>query len=219
MLTLSACEDSLLAGSRGSVPMLSVVSARDIEKQPIAYLSADGNWVDYPEGLSVAGTEDVLKVRNEVGGYEVLIPSTSSVSSFHEIVATETKFGQEVEVHSLFIRLNSAYWLIQYYDLATEVVEQHSVDALLDEARDAALASASSSRMNSEVDVRLGDALGRHFVAPSALRGAGDDGTYQARIYIDDQRIYRVASYTQNEDYCECIEQVDNFLESFQIIN
>ncbi len=218
MLVLSACVYARPLVDEATIYTPPVATPWDFEKQPTAFYTEGEGWSGYPEGFSVVqqDEEQVYQIRSEAGGYEVTVPMPVD---FRGSAKNEVKFGQEVEVNTLFMPTNSAYWLVQYYNYPSKTLDSYSPSEILVEARDAALVDSRSSRVKTEYAVEIDEASGKHFTALSALRGAGYDGSYQARVYLVGQRVYRIASYTHDVNDCDCIDKVDGFLKSFRLID
>ena len=49
------------------------------------------------------------------------------------------------------------------------------------------------------------------------MRGMGYDGVFKARIILADNRIYLVAMSVYVEDWCNCLHQIDQVVDSLYI--
>lgn len=152
---------------------------------------------------------------SESGKFEVWLPATQSI---HEAVVSQAVLGMSVACQVLWSRDYGAVWLIQYCDFPQEVTTKFTVDELLDATRDHVLQNEHAVLID-EKDISSNNLYpGRSITADAAMRGTGGfDGTYEARIYLVNNRIYCIAAKVYEENWGDRMSMMDPFLESLYI--
>jgi hypothetical protein len=149
---------------------------------------------------------------SEQGKFEAWIPISESII---EYTVPLFFFGKSVECPILVSRLNGATATVQYCDLTS--VDSSSQSVILEEVRDA-LEKRSRLKIREEV---VGTVNGSYpaltLFGEQDMRGAGFDGTFKARILLVKNRIYIVQISVHNEDWCNCLQQMDQFVDDFYV--
>ena len=154
--------------------------------------------------------------ESETGGFAIWMPV--DIEQNNE-VRTGTCIDTLRDIHLFLARDNGVYWLVQYCELSDDVNELTNSE-ILDRARNEALTDAFGT-LREEIEISLNGYPGRHIIADSALRTSGmekPDGTYKARVFLVDNRVYKIATYVFNDNSVDDFEKMDIFLQSFVLL-
>jgi hypothetical protein len=158
-----------------------------------------------------------VNFKSETGGFAVWLPAKLEQND-------ETRAGTVSARPEIFTPSSRAatgtYWMVQYCQLSEVEMKKLSVNAILDQARHDALAEAFGT-LKKETEITVNGYAGRHIVADSALKRGGiqkPDGTYEARVFLVGNRVYRVATYVFNANWGGNLEKMDEFLRSFILL-
>lgn len=151
---------------------------------------------------------------SESGKFQAWLPLSTDILEF---TIKKTLFQMTLECPTFFYRLNSAGATVQYCDLRPQSIASLSSDEILDQARD---------EMMRELRVKI-DAQEEELAQdtyPSLvlsgqvnMRGMGYDGTFKARIILVNSRIYLVSMSVYQENWCNCLHQINQVVDSFYI--
>jgi hypothetical protein len=151
---------------------------------------------------------------SEQGKFQVWLPASDSVQEYTD---KRTLFGVTIECPTLFYRLNGAYAIVLYCDLVPESTVGLSNDEILAQARSEMLLGI-KSRVDIQQRVIVQDSYPA--LALSGLvdmRGLGYDGTFKGHIILAEYRIYLVAMSVYQEDWCSCLNQMEQVVDSLFI--
>jgi hypothetical protein len=151
---------------------------------------------------------------SEPGKFQVWLPVSESVQDYTE---KKTLFGELIECPLINFRLNGAYAFVQYCDLTPESVASLSNDEILDQAQGEIIRGIDATLDMPHRAVMQGTYPELALSGQADMRGMGDDGTFKARIILADTRIYLVAMSVYVEDWCNCLHQIDQVVDSLYI--
>ena len=186
------------------------------EHTTIATASRVGNQSAAPTSTLMNSSQEPSLVffTSEPGKFQAWLPLSRSIQEF---TIQKMLFRTTLECPTLFYRLNSAGATVQYCDLLPESIASLSSDTILDQARD---------EMMRELRVKI-DAQRKELaqdIYPSLvlsgqldMRGMGYDGTFKARVILVNSRIYLIIMSVYRENWCNCLEQVDQVVDSLNI--
>jgi len=158
--------------------------------------------------------EQGIEYFSGIGRYTVRMPATQIWSA---LVREKQLLGATVACNDLIAQDNGAYFLVEYCDVPVANIARFTITQTLDQMRDEALKEAAGKLLEEE-DILVSGVPGRKLTADSALRGAGGyDGSYWARVFVNGNRVYLVASYVFKENWGNRMAKVQPFLESFSI--
>lgn len=148
------------------------------------------------------------------GRFEVWLPSSTDVQ---EATIKKTIFQETLECPSIFYSLNSAYATVRYCDLVPHSIASLSSSEILEQARDELM-----SDLHVEIDTQQEELAQNTYPSlvlsgPVNMRGGGNDGTFKARILLAKNRIYLVAMSNYHEDWCNCLNQVNQVVDSLSV--
>jgi hypothetical protein len=150
----------------------------------------------------------------DVGRFQVWIPVSGNLLQH---TRTRTLLGDSVECLATVSRLNGAYAIIEYCDLLPQSLEGLSSSTVLDRVY---------PELIRDMDIRLEKVapaiVGETYDAlklqgPQNMRGLSLDGEFQGRAILVEERIYLVAMSVHEQNWCICVHQVDQVLDSFFI--
>lgn len=197
MLTLTAC--SPWAGERTTTVMAPV------QEQVVA-----------PQSLLTTSAQEppLVFFTSEPGKFQVWLPVSESVQDY---TVKKTLFSETIECPNLVFRLNGAYAAVQYCDLIPQSVASLSNEEILDQAQSEVIGDI-HVKIETQQRVAVQDTYPAHELFGQVdMRGMGYDGTFRARIILVDQRIYLIVMSVYHEDWCNCLEQVDQVVDSLYI--
>lgn len=146
-----------------------------------------------------------------LGEFEIELPA---VQSIHEDVLAKTLLGEPAGCTLVWAPDNGALWIVEYCDLFQNALAEFTTGKILDQARDEALKDPFGVLIE-ETDLVLDSYPGRSLVARGVVNGF--EATYKTRLYLAGARLYRVAASVIDENWCGCIDRIDEFLDSFFI--
>jgi len=151
---------------------------------------------------------------SEPGRFQAWLPVSGSIE---EYTITKTLFGQPVDCSVIASGLNSAYAIVQYCDLIPESIASLSSRAFLDQARSELVRD-----FNLKSDTEQGTLIENAyptllFSGQAAMRGFSYDGVFKARIILAEDRIYLVVMTVHTDNWCNCLHQVGQVVESFRV--
>lgn len=149
---------------------------------------------------------------SEPGKFQAWVPISGDV---HEYTVTRTLFGEPVECTIIALGLNSAYSMVQYCDLSPESIASHSSDEILNQMHDEVVRDF-TVKLDTADRVLIEDVYpALKLSGQENMRGIGYDGTFKARIILAGNRGYLVAMSVHSENWCNCLHQMDQVLDSF----
>ncbi len=151
---------------------------------------------------------------SEPGKFQVWLPVSESIQNF---TLTKTLFGKSIECPVINFRLNGAYAVVQYCDLDPESITSLSDDELLDQVRREIIRGIDTKLDTPQRVVVQGIYPALTLSGQADMRGMGYDGTFKARIILADNRIYLVAMSVYLENWCNCLHQIDQVVDSLYI--
>ena len=160
--------------------------------------------------LLLAGCAPKTKdFRSEAGKFSVKAPVT-----LEEQPQTINVSGGKVEAHTYLGEKDDIAYVVAYSDYRQEVVNQSTLDEMLNNARDSMISSA-NGKLILETRISLGDTVGREFTLDYEMLD-GNDGTMKARIYLVKNRLYQVMVLADkaNADAAS----ITKFLDSFKLL-
>jgi hypothetical protein len=165
--------------------------------------------------LSTPGDEPILVFFvSEQGKFEIWMPISESII---EHTGTQMLFKKSVECSIIFSRLNGAGAIVQYCDLAPEDIASLSANAVLEEARDTLKKDFHLRIAEEQKEVLTGSYPALKVSGEEDMRGLGYDGTFKARIIFVENRIYFVLMSVHSDNWCNCLHQIDQVVDSFYI--
>ena len=151
---------------------------------------------------------------SEPGKFQVWLPVSESVQDY---TVKKTLFSESIECPNLVFRLNGAYAAVQYCDLVPTSVTSLSSEEILDQAL-SELVRDLHAKIETQQGVVVQDTYpALEFFGQVDMRGMGYDGTFRARIILVDQRIYLIVMSVYHEDWCNCLHQMDQVVDSLYI--
>jgi hypothetical protein len=151
---------------------------------------------------------------SEPGKFQVWLPLSTDIQEF---TIKKTLFQRTLECPTIFYRLNSAGATVQYCDLLPQSIASLSNDEILDQTRDEMMRE-SRVKIDAEEEELAQDTYpSRVFSGQVDMRGMGYDGTFKARMILVNSRIYLIVMSVYNENWCNCLHQVNQVVESFYI--
>ena len=197
VLALTACSPS--AGERTTTGMA----------------PAQDQLVAPPSLLTISSQEPPLAFfTSEPGKYQVWLPVSESVQDY---TVSKTLFNETIECPNLFFRLNGAYAAVQYCDLIPQSVASLSDEEILDQAQSEVIGDI-HVKIETQQRVAVQDTYpALELFGQVDMRGMGYDGTFRARIILVESRIYLVVMSVYHEDWCNCLDQMDQVVDSLYI--
>jgi hypothetical protein len=165
--------------------------------------------------LTTSGQEPPLVFfTSEPGKFQVWLPVSESVQDY---TLRKTLFNETIECPNIFFRLNGAYAAVQYCDLIPESISSLSSEEVLEQAV-SELVRHIQVKIETQQSVIAQDTYPTLELSGQVdLRGMGYDGTFKARIILVDQRIYLIVMSVSHEDWCNCLHQMDQVVDSLYI--
>jgi len=197
------------------VLMLTACSPWASERTTTVMAPAQEQIVAPPSLLTTSSQERPLVFfTSEPGKYQVWLPVSESVQDY---TVRKTLFGETIECPNLFFRLNGAYAAVQYCDLIPQSVASLSDEEILDQAQSEVIGDI-HVKIETQQRVAVQDTYpALELFGQVDMRGMGYDGTFKARIILVDQRIYLVVMSVYHEDWCNCLRQMDQVVDSLYI--
>jgi len=153
-------------------------------------------------------------LTSEQGKFQVWLPASESVLNY---TILKTLFGEPIECPNLLFRLNGAYAFVQYCDLISQTIASLSRDEILEQAQSEIIRD-----MNVKLDTQENIVVQDSYPAKALsgqvdMRGMGYDGTFKARLILAENRIYLLAMSVYQENWCNCLHQIDPVIDSLYI--
>ncbi len=165
-----------------------------------------------PENTAAQPPAPSIIYSSTPGRFAVAIPVRQSL---REYTVTKIVLNESVTCVRLVAPDNGALFVVEYCDYPEELIAKFTTSELLDQARDDALAEGRASLV-SEQNVSLQSYRGRSLVG-RVFYSNGLQGIYRARLFRAGNRLYLLVANSVNENWCSCIDRMDEFLESFYI--
>src|SRR5215211_789148 len=151
---------------------------------------------------------------SEPGKFNVWLPSSTDVQEF---TIQKTLFQIILECPTIFYRLNSAGTTVQYCDLLPQSIASLSSDEILNQTRDAMMSDL-HARIDAQQEELAQDIYPSLVLSGQVdMRGMGYDGTFKARGILVNSRIYLIIMSVYRENWCNCLDQVDQVVDSLNI--
>jgi len=151
---------------------------------------------------------------SEPGKFQVWVPASGSILDY---TVEKTLFNESIECPNIFFRLNGAYAVVQYCDLVPQSIASLSSKEILEQAESEIIRD-----MNLKLDTR--EQVLTQDIYPATtlsgqvdMRGLGYDGTFKARLILVDNRIYLIAMSVYHENWCNCLHQINEVVDSLYI--
>lgn len=151
---------------------------------------------------------------SEPGKFQVWLPVSASIQNY---TLEKTLFGESMECPVINFRLNGAYAFVQYCDLAPQSIASLSDDEILDQGSSEVINDIRTKLDTPQREVVQGIYPSLKLSGQADMRGMGYDGVFKARIILADNRIYLVAMSVYVEDWCNCLHQIDQVVDSLYI--
>lgn len=151
---------------------------------------------------------------SELGKFQVWLPVSESVI---DSTIKKTLFDEAIECPNIFFRLNGAYASIQYCDLVPESISSLSGDEILDQAQSEIIQGMKVKLDTQKKALVQNTYPGQTLSGQVDMRGMGYDGTFKARLILVDKRIYLVIMSVYHEDWCNCLHQINQVVDSLYI--
>jgi hypothetical protein len=181
------------------------VTTTQISSQAVPSISTSTNSPQEPA---------LVFFTSEPGKFQVWLPASESVQNY---TIPETLFGQPIECPILVFRLNGAYAAVQYCDLVPQSVALLSSDEILDQARSEIIRDMNIKLDTPERVLAQGIYPATLLSGQVDMRGMGYDGTFKARIILAASRIYLVVMSVYHENWCNCLDQINQVVDSLYI--
>jgi hypothetical protein len=146
--------------------------------------------------------------------FQVWLPGSESIQNY---TLRKTLFGESIECPVINFRLNGAYALVQYCDLDPGSIASLSEDEILDGARSEVIRGIDTKLDTQQRAVVQGAYPALTLSGRADMRGMGYDGAFKARMILADTRIYLVAMSVYLENWCSCLHQMDQAVDSLYI--
>lgn len=169
-----------------------------------------------PQSLLTTSAQEppLVFFTSEPGKYQVWLPVSESVQDY---TVKKTLFSETIECPNLVFRLNGAYAAVQYCDLVPTSVTSLSSEEILEQAL-SELVRDLHMKIETQQRVAVQDTYPAHELFGQVnMRGMGYDGTFKARIILVEQRIYLVVMSVYHENWCDCLHQMDQVVDSLYI--
>jgi hypothetical protein len=151
---------------------------------------------------------------SEPGGFQVWLPASGSIQ---EYTVRKTLFNVPIECANVFFGLNSAYAGVEYCDLIPESIASLSRDDILDQAQHEIMHDM-HVKIESQQRVVMQETYPALALSGQVdMRGTGYDGTFKARVILVEKRIYLVLMSVYYENWCNCLHQMDQVVDSLYI--
>ncbi len=174
------------------------------------------NQVEMPTSTPTASSQEppLVFFISEPGKFQVWLPVSGSVEDY---TVKKTLFGDSIECPTIFFRLNGAYAIVQYCDLVLKSIASLSSDEILDQARSEIIRGI-SIKLDTQQRVVAHDTYPAMVLSGQVdMRGMGYDGAFKARIILVDKRIYLIMMSVYHENWCNCLHQIDQVVDSLYI--
>ena len=151
---------------------------------------------------------------SEQGKFQVWLPASESVI---EHTLQQTLFAETIECPNIIFRLNGAYATVQYCDLVPQSIASLSSDQVLDQGQNEILQD-----INVKLDTQNRGLAQDLYPAQTLsgqvdMRGMGYDGTFKGRLILAENRLYFVMMSVYHEDWCNCLHQINQVVDSLNI--
>ena len=151
---------------------------------------------------------------SEPGKFQVWLPSSDSIMHY---TIPETLFGESIECPNLLFRLNGAYAVVEYCDLVSQKISSLSSDEILEHAQSEIIRDMKVT-LDSQENIVVQDSYPARVLSGQVdMRGMGNDGTFKARLILVENRIYLVAMSVYQENWCNCLHQTNQVVDSLHI--
>ena len=151
---------------------------------------------------------------SEPGKFQVWLPASDSVQDY---TVKKTLFNVSIECPNLLFRLNGAYAAVEYCDLNPESIVSLSRDDILDQVQPEIMRDI-HVKIESQHRIMMQDAYPAvAFSGQVDMRGMGYDGTFKARAILAEKRIYLVVMSVYHENWCNCLHQMDQVVDSLYV--
>lgn len=151
---------------------------------------------------------------SEPGKFQVWLPVSESVQNY---TVRKTLLKEAIECPVLAFRLNGAYAAVQYCDLVPRSIVSLSSDEILEETESEILHGLNIKSDTKEKMLVQDTYPALTLSGEVDLRGMGYDGTFKARIILVESRLYLVVMSVYHENWCHCIHQMDQVVDSLYI--
>src|SRR5689334_13767141 len=171
--------------------------------------------VTAPNTPTVPSDEPTLvSFISEPGRFEARLPVSGDMQDY---TITKTFFNQPVECSVIASSLNSAGVSVQYCDLPRESVASLSSDQVFLQVRNE-LVRGLHLEINTEQRIITDNSYPALLLTGQAdMRGDGYDGVFRARIILMENRIYFFIMTVQSANWCNCLHQMDQVVDSISI--
>jgi hypothetical protein len=169
-----------------------------------------------PQSLLTTSDQEppLVFFTSEPGKFQVWLPASGSVQDYTE---RKTLFNETIECPNLFFRLNGAYAAVQYCDLIPQSVASLSDEEILDQAQSEVIGDI-HVKIETQQRVAVQDTYpALELFGQVDMRGMGYDGTFKARMILVDERLYLIVMSVYHEDWCNCLHQMDQVVDSLYI--
>ena len=151
---------------------------------------------------------------SEKGKFQVWLPGAESMIDY---TIQQTLFEETIECPNIVFRLNGATAAIQYCDLVPQSIASLSSDQVLDQAQSEIIQD-----MNMKLDTQSRGLVQDTYPAQTLsgqvdMRGMGYDGTFKGRLILAENRLYFVVMSVYHEDWCNCLHQINQVVDSLNI--
>ncbi len=182
-----------------------VVTATHASNQTVASINTPTNPNQEPS---------LVFFTSEPGKFQVWLPASESIE---EYTIKKTLFGEPIECPNLFFRLNGAYAVVQYCDLISQNIVSLSSDEILDQAQ-SEIIRGMNVKLDTQENIVVQDSYPAMALSGQVdMRGMGYDGTFKARLILVENRIYLVAMSVYQENWCNCLHQINQVVDSLYI--
>jgi len=151
---------------------------------------------------------------SEQGKFNVWMPVSGIIT---EYTFTRMFFGKSVECSSTASSLNSAGVTVQYCDLDSEDIASLSDSAILEEVHNTVKSELRLRVDKEQAGVTDGSYPTLTLSGVENMRGDVYDGTFKARIILVENRVYFVHMSVYHINWCNCLHQMDQVVDSFYV--
>jgi hypothetical protein len=140
------------------------------------------------------------------GAFSVLVPGTPKEQTINVNIE-----GTPIDCHFFMLEQKDMVYLVAYADYPEALIHGRALDAILDGARDGAVANC-KGRLLGESTISLNQYLGREL----KIESPDGESTMKARIFMVGRRLYQVEVATPKEK--DFSKNIGKFLDSFKLL-
>jgi hypothetical protein len=140
------------------------------------------------------------------GAFSILVPGTPN----EQAISVNTEAGS-IDGHLFMVGRKDMSYLVAYADYPDTLIQKRTPDAMLDGARDGAVANA-QGKLLGELVISINGYPGREL----KIESPDGQGIMKARIFMVGHRLYQVGVVTPKEKALS--RNIGKFLDSFKLL-